>query len=65
MKINKIVGKMKLKEIIALMLAFGQQRFFTGPMMSLTELMTECNLEQLFSYLVLARGNMAELTALG
>ena len=45
------------------MLAFGQQRFVAGPMI-LTDLMTECNLEGMFSYRVMAQGDMTGLTAL-
>ena len=63
-EINETVGKMQLNEVIALMLVFGQQRFVAGPMMILADLVTECNLEWLFSYLVIAQGDIAGLTAL-
>ena len=46
------------------MLTFGQKRFVAGPMMILANLVTECNLEWLFSYLVIARGDITGLTAL-
>ena len=46
------------------MLVFGQQRFVAGPMMILADLVTKCNLEWLFSYLVIAQGDVAGLTAL-
>ena len=36
------------------MLAFEQQHFVAGPMMILTDLVTECNLERMmFSYIVM------------
>ena len=43
-EINVIIGKMSLNEVIALMLAFGQQRFvmIQRPMMILVELIAEC-----------------------
>ena len=49
---------MHLNEVLALMLTFGQKRFVAGPMMILADLTTECNLEWLFSYLVLAHGDI-------
>ena len=48
-EISKIVGTMQVNELFALMLTSGQKRFVTGPMMILTDLVTECNLEWLFS----------------
>ena len=63
-EISKIIGTMQVNELFALMLTFGQKRFVAGPMMILTDLVTECNLEWLFSYLVIARGNISGLTAL-
>ena len=55
---------MQLNEVLALMLIFGQKRFVAGPMMILADLVTVCNLEWLFSYLVIARGDITGLTAL-
>ena len=63
-EISRIIGAMQLNEVLALMLTFGQKRFVAGPMMILADLTTECNLEWLFSYLVLARGDIAGLAAL-
>ena len=63
-EISRIIGAMQLNEVLALMLTFGQKRFAAGPMMILADLTTECNLEWLFSYLVLAHGDIAGLTAL-
>ena len=45
------------------MFTFGQQTFVVGPMMMLIEVTTECNLEELFSYLLLARVDMNGLSA--
>ena len=55
---------MQLNEVIALMLAFGQKRFVAGPMMILADLVTECNLVWLFSYLVIERGAITGLKVL-
>ena len=63
-EISQIIGAMQLNEILALMLTFGQKRFVAGPMMILIDLMTESNLEWLFSYLVLSHGDITRLTAL-
>ena len=63
-EISRIIGAMQLNGVLALMLTFDQKRFVAGPMMMLTDLITECNLEWLFSYLVLVRGDIAGLTAL-
>ena len=63
-EISETLGKMQLNEVIALMLVFGQQRFVAGPMMILADLVTNCNLECLFSYLVIAQGDLAGLIAL-
>ena len=63
-EISQIIGAMQLNEVLALMLTFGQKRFVAGPMMILTDLITESNLEWLFSYLVLSRGDIKGLTAL-
>ena len=63
-EISRIIGAMQLNEVLALMLTFGQKRFVAGSKKILADLTTECNLEWLFSYLVLARGDIAELTAL-
>ena len=63
-EISEAVGKMQLNEVIALMLVFGQKRFVAGPMMILANLVTECNLEWLFSYLVIAQGDIKGLTTL-
>ena len=63
-EISRIIGAMQLNEVLALMLTFGQKRFVAGPMMILANLITECNLEWLFSYLVIARGDITGLTAL-
>ena len=46
------------QRVLALMLAFGQQRFVAGPVMILTELIAECSLERFFLYLVIARGDI-------
>ena len=63
-EISRIIGAMQPNEVLALMLTFGQKRFVAGPMMILADLTTECNLEWLCSYLVLAHGDIAGLTAL-
>ena len=62
--LSETTGAMSINEVLALMLAFGQQRFLAGPMMTLAELITECNLERLFSKLVMAKGDMKGLLAL-
>ena len=63
-KISRIIGAMQLNEVLALKLTFGQKRFVAGPMMILANLITECNLEWLFTYQVIARGDITGLTAL-
>ena len=63
-EISEAVGKTQLNEVIALMLVFGQKRFVAGPMVILADLVTKCNLEWMFSYLVMAQGDFTGLTAL-
>ena len=62
--LSETIGAMSINELLALMLAFGQQRFVAGPMMILAELIAECSLERLFSYLVMTRRDMKRLLAL-
>ena len=62
-KLSHTIEEMSLNEVLALMLAFGQQRFVAGPVMILAELIAECRLERFFAYLVMARGIMYELLA--
>ena len=63
-EISEIIGKMRLNEVIALMVAFGQQRLVAWPMMILAELVAESNLDYLFSYLLMTRGDIPGLTTL-
>ena len=49
---------MTINEVLALMLAFGQQQFIAGPVMIVAELVAECSLERFFSYLMMARGDI-------
>ena len=63
-EISETLGKMQLNEVVALMLVSGQQRFVAGPMMILADLVTNCNLEWLFLYLVIAQGDLVGLIAL-
>ena len=63
-EISKTIGKKRLNEVIALMLAFGQQRFVAGPVMKLAELVAESNLEFWFVFLMMALGDVQGLTAL-
>ena len=62
--LSETIGAMGINEEMALMLAFSQQRFVAGPLMILAETITECSLEPLFSYLVMAEGDMKGLLAL-
>ena len=45
--LSETIGTTSINEVLALMLAFGQQRFLAGPMMILAKLITECSLERL------------------
>ena len=38
MNLIKTIGAMSINEVLAILLAFGQQRFVAGPMMMLAEL---------------------------
>ena len=49
---------MTLNELLALMVAFEQQKCNAGPLMLLLDVTVECNVEGFFSYLVMARGDM-------
>ena len=62
--LSETIGAMSINEVLALMLAFGQQKFVSGPMMKFAELIAECSIERLFSYLVMAKGDMKGLLAL-
>ena len=41
-EISDVIAMMSVNEVIALMLAFGQQRFATGPVKIVAEMTTEC-----------------------
>ena len=62
--LSETIGAMSFNEVLALMLTFGQQRLVARRMMILVELTGECSLERLFSYLVMAKGDMKGLLAL-
>ena len=62
--LSETFGAMSVNEVLALMLAFGQQKFVAGPMMILAELIAECSIERLFLYLVIGKGDMKGLLAL-
>ena len=61
--LSRKIEEMGLNEALSLMLTFGQQLFVAGSVMILAELIAECNLDRLFSYLVMARGDMKWLLA--
>ena len=62
--LSETIGAMSINEVLALRLAFGQQRFVAGPLMIVAELIAECSLKRLFSYLLMAKGDMKSILAL-
>ena len=61
--LSEAIGALSINEVLALMLTFGQQKFVAGPMIKLAELMVERSIQRLFSYLVMAKGDMKGLLA--
>ena len=62
-ELTQTVGELTLNEVLALVLAFGQQWFVTGPVVILIEMIAECSLERFFLYQVMTRGDLKGLLA--
>ena len=60
-KLSETIGPRSVNEVLALLLGLGKKQFAAGPMMILVKMIAKCSLEHLFSYLVMARGDMKGL----
>ena len=64
-KLLETIGEATVGEVLALALAMGPAKFVAGPLALLIDTVVSCDLETFYNYLVLAQGQMSNLTRWG